>query len=95
MIHQKTSLFTSKVKHPIGKFGTGLAKVTGMTPTNSEDSDVEMYDDIWSSIINTDWIGSLTASLELWELNGGIPSMRGPRIVRQFKFEFMCQNSLN
>ncbi|KAL2870216.1 uncharacterized protein BJX67DRAFT_277495 [Aspergillus lucknowensis] len=44
---------------------------------NSADiSDAELYDNVRMHIEISDWMGPITARLELWELQGGIPTVR-------------------
>jgi hypothetical protein len=64
--HQQTSQFKFRAENLISKYGNDLAKNrAGIKPENPEESDADLYEDIRFEIMTTDWIGPITASLEV------------------------------
>ncbi|KAJ9214273.1 hypothetical protein DTO166G4_4118 [Paecilomyces variotii] len=43
---------------------------------DTDTSDAELYDNIRAHIIPSDWMGPITARLELWEIQGSTPALR-------------------
>jgi hypothetical protein len=71
-----------RLRRLVTEFGNEEARLRdGIDSQPDVDSDNEMYRDIKSIINVDDWVGSLSASLQIWELNGQTPQQRGPTYV--------------
>jgi len=46
------------------------------------DSDADLYDEIEAAIVIEDWVGPISATLEVWHMVDRTPKRRGPPIVR-------------
>lgn len=52
-------------------------------PFDDKESDESMYDNVDANIIDTDWVGPLSASIEIWSrASDGTPSCREGPLVR-------------
>jgi hypothetical protein len=50
--------------------------------SQSTESDQNMYNAIARAITPEDWVGPITAKLEVWHLDNGVPARRAGPIVR-------------
>jgi len=46
------------------------------------DSDADLYDEIEAAIVIEDWVGPISATLEVWHMVDGTPNRREPPIVK-------------
>jgi sulfite reductase beta subunit-like hemoprotein len=94
---RKTSESQERLRQLVDEFGNKEARLRdGIDSQSDVDSDKEMYDDIGSMINEDDWVGPLSAFLEIWELNGQTPKIREPRYVcaiYPLGFVFPCSNN--
>ncbi|GAM34879.1 hypothetical protein TCE0_015f02754 [Talaromyces pinophilus] len=68
-----------RLRRLVAEFGGEEARLRDDIDSQPDvDSDNEMYREIKSIINVDDWVGPLSASLEIWELNGQTPQQRGP-----------------
>jgi hypothetical protein len=82
-VRQRFSEARKRIRELIIRFGNAKAK--DREEIDHEDSDVEsnakLYDDIESTIMAEDWVGPISAKLEVWHLVDGIAKLRQPPIV--------------
>ena len=73
----------SRIRRLLTQFGTASAKAREGVDHEGPDpeSDQEQYDNIEAQIVVEDWVGPISASLEVWHTVDNKPKMRGERIV--------------
>ena len=83
---QKSNAARKRTRQLLTQFGTAKAKDReGIDHEDSDvESDEEMYDDIRSRIVVEDWVGPITATLEVWHMVNGTPQLRQPPIVSPY-----------
>ena len=74
---QKSSAARKRTRQLLIKFGTAYEDP-------DVESDEEMYDDIRSRIVVEDWVGPLSATLEVWHMVNDTPTLRQPPIVSPY-----------
>jgi len=82
-LYQKSNVSSSRVKKLLKAFGNSQAKAAHEMDDRDDDpdSDSEMYSLISDQIITEDWVGPITAHIELWERGSSGPEIRGDRYV--------------
>lgn len=79
---QMTPKAQERLRNLIAEYGTEEARLRDDIDSQPEvDSGDEMYGEVESVINVDDWVGPLSVSLEIWELNGQTPQQRGPTYV--------------
>lgn len=79
---QKTPKSQKRLRELLIEFGSEEARLRdGIDSQPDVNSSDELFSEIESNINVDDWIGPLTASLEIWELNGQTPKKRDPTYV--------------
>jgi hypothetical protein len=82
-----TARFQSHFRGLVLQYGTHLAKhkmgiMSDQTESDEMLENYETYDKVKSEITTSDWVGPITARLEVWEIgHDGKPSLREPPIV--------------
>lgn len=82
--HQKTQQFENTRNQLIAKYGDEMSQAThdiGSTAAGIQASSRDLYKAIRSEVVESDWVGQISAYVELWELRGGQPALREARIV--------------
>jgi hypothetical protein len=88
--YQKTKQSKERVKKLLMKYGNDKGRKhldmaeDYFCEENSDPtlpSDTDLYDSIEDQIISEDWVGPITAHLELWEAGPEGPCQRGNRLV--------------
>jgi hypothetical protein len=80
---QRTEEFTSGLSDLISKYGDAESRHCHNIEANGPvlESSYHLYGAIKSEITASDWVGQISAYLEMWEMSGGRPALRGSRIV--------------
>ena len=83
---QRSSEARKRIHELLVKFGNTKAK--DQKRIHHGDSDVEsnegFYDDIRSTIVVEDWVGPISATLEVWHMVDDTPKLRQPPIVSPY-----------
>ncbi|PKX98636.1 uncharacterized protein P174DRAFT_416361 [Aspergillus novofumigatus IBT 16806] len=79
---QRTEEFTSGLSDLISKYGDAESRHCHNIEAKGPvlESSYHLYEAIQSEITASDWVGQISAYLEMWEMNGGRPALRGSRI---------------
>ena len=80
---QRSSETQRRIRELIIKFGNAKAKEReGIDHGDSDvESDAELYEDVRSTIMVEDWVGPISATLEVWHMVDDTPKLRQPPIV--------------
>jgi len=80
---QRSKRAQSRIQRLLTQFGTASAKAREGVDHEGPDPepDQEQYDNIEAQIVVEDWVGPISASLEVWHTVDNNPQMRGERIV--------------
>ncbi|GFF56386.1 hypothetical protein IFM46972_10500 [Aspergillus udagawae] len=80
---QKMEEFTSSLSNLISKYGDAESRHCHNIAANGAvlESSYHLYKARKSEITASDWVGQISAYLEMWEMNRGRPALRGSRIV--------------
>jgi hypothetical protein len=84
---QSSDKFFSRASKLLSQYGNSLGQeekgIYAQEPLDDNESDETMYDNIDANIIDSDWVGPLPASIEIWSrTSGGTPYCREGPIVR-------------
>jgi hypothetical protein len=82
--HQKTQQFENTRNQLIAKYGDEMSQAThdiGSTPAGIQASSPSLLEAIGSEVVESDWVGQISAFVEVWVLRGGQPTQREARIV--------------
>lgn len=89
---QQSNGFHSRVQTLINRYGNSLTR-EGHDSDGDSDSGQTLYDNIDRAIVEGDWVGPLTATLEVWSRNNeGIPTCREAvvRLLPSCSVEPLC-----
>jgi hypothetical protein len=80
---QKSSAVKRRIRGLVVRFGNAKGKDQEKVDHGDSDveSDAEMYRHIESLIVTEDWVGPINATLEVWHMADGTPTLRQPPIV--------------
>ncbi|BCS29410.1 uncharacterized protein APUU_70980S [Aspergillus puulaauensis] len=82
---QKDPASRKRIRQLVREFGTDIVKEKhGLDEPENDESDAsnpDIYDNIRASVVVYDWVGPITANMELWELHDGVPMIREQRTV--------------
>ncbi|KAI9376111.1 hypothetical protein BJX61DRAFT_460647 [Aspergillus egyptiacus] len=80
LLLKKDPAARGRLRHLVRSFGSDFARAKHDIHDPSDDasdtSDPEIYDSIRASIVVSDWVGEISAEMELWELRDGVPVIR-------------------
>ncbi|GIJ83430.1 hypothetical protein Asppvi_002250 [Aspergillus pseudoviridinutans] len=79
---RRTEEFTSSLSNLISKYGDAESRHCHNIKANGAvlEPTYHLYEAIKSEITASDWVGQISAYMEMWEMNGGRPALRGSRI---------------
>jgi len=83
---QKSSEARKRIRELLTEFGNAKAKNReGIDHEDSDvESDAELYKDVRSTIVVEDWVGPISATLEVWHMVNDTPELRQPPIVSPY-----------
>jgi hypothetical protein len=82
-VRQRSSEARKRIRELTIKFGNAKGKDrNGIDHGDSDtESDAELYDNVQSAIVVEDWVGPISATLEVWHMVDDTPKLRQPPIV--------------
>ena len=85
---QKSTAARKRTRRLLTKFGTAKAKDReGIDHGDSDvESDAELYKEIRSTVVVEDWVGPISATLEVWHMDDDAPKLRQPPIVSPYYY---------
>jgi len=85
-VRERSSEARKRIRELLTEFGTAKAKDReGIDHEDSDvESDEEFYDNVRSQVVVEDWVGPISATLEVWHMVNGTPKLRQPPIVSPY-----------